>query len=431
MTRVLFFCSVLIFALSAEAQSQRPKNIIMVVGDGMGPAYTTAYRYFADDKTSATIESTVFDRHLVGMASTYPARQSGYVTDSAASATALSTGFKSYNGAIGVDENKQPQLTILEWAKMQGMKTGVAVTSQINHATPASYAAHNEYRRNYDAIADSYFDDRVEGKFVLDVMLGGGWKYFIRDNRNLVDEFKEAGYQYIDDMQNLMSLNTKRPVIGLFGDEGMPWALDTPNQVRLPALVETAVAHLTNDKGYFLLVEGSQIDWAGHANDVASAMAETHDLALALEWLESYVLQNPDTLVVVTADHSTGGFTIAANKDYRWDPEPIKNLKGSLSTLASKMSSADNPVETAESWLGLTLTSEEKALLAQVKMTDTRAVYTRLTKIIDVRTNTGWTTSGHTAVDVQIFAMGKGAEVFEGHMDNTEIPKKLFSLLGR
>ena len=111
-----------------------PKNIIMIVGDGMGPAYTTAYRYFNDNPETKIIEETVFDRLLVGMASTYPARVSGYVTDSAAAATALATGVKSYNGAIGLDVDKNPVETVLERAKKQGKKTGVVVTSQVNHA---------------------------------------------------------------------------------------------------------------------------------------------------------------------------------------------------------------------------------------------------------------------------------------------------------
>ena len=132
-----------------------PKNIIMIVGDGMGPAYTTAYRYYKDNPHTEFIEETVFDRHLVGMSSTYPARVSGFVTDSAAAATALATGVKSYNGAIGLDANKQPVETVLERAKKHGKKTGVVVTSQVNHATPASYLAHNEHRKNYNAIADS------------------------------------------------------------------------------------------------------------------------------------------------------------------------------------------------------------------------------------------------------------------------------------
>jgi alkaline phosphatase len=139
-----------------------PKNIIMVIADGMGPAYTTSYRYFNDDPATETIEETVFDRLLVGSSSTYPARVSGFVTDSAAGATALSTGYKTYNGAIALDVNKNSVETVLEFAKQQGKKTGVVVTSQINHATPASYLAHNESRENYNAIADSYLDDGIK-----------------------------------------------------------------------------------------------------------------------------------------------------------------------------------------------------------------------------------------------------------------------------
>ncbi|MDO6693996.1 alkaline phosphatase [Aliiglaciecola sp. 3_MG-2023] len=420
--------TLLLFVSAAQANQEKPKNVIMVVGDGMGPAYTTAYRYFADKKTSPEIESTVFDRHLVGMASTYPARVSGYVTDSAAGATALSAGVKSYNGAIAVDENKQSVKTVLEQARINGLKTGVAVTSQINHATPAAFSAHNESRRNYNAIADSYFDDKVNDQFALDVMLGGGWKYFIRDDRNIVDEFKAAGYQYVDDLAQLSKLKPG-PVIGLFGDEGMPWALDMPGKQRLPVLVETAVKQLTNDKGYFLLVEGSQVDWAGHANDIAAAMTEMHDLALTLEWLEQYVQENPDTLVVVTADHSTGGFSIAANGDYQWDPEPLKNLTQSLTTLAKLMTSSDSPLTLAQTTLGFELTETEKSLLQSVDMNNQKALYVQLKKLLDIRSNSGWTSSGHTAVDVQIFAMGAGKERFVGHMDNTEIPKIIFELM--
>lgn len=430
MTR--FSCLVFMsIAFSVCAQAEKPRNIIMVIGDGLGPAYTTAYRNFVDDKSSEKIDATVFDRHLTGMASTYPARVSGYITDSAASATALSTGFKSYNGAIGVDVNKQSQQTVLEWAKSQGLKTGIAVTSQINHATPASFAAHNESRINYNAIADSYFDVKLEGKFVLDVMLGGGWQFYIREDRNLVDEFKSAGYQYVDDMQQLADLKPQQPVLGLFADEGMPWALDSDGKTRLPILVEAAVKQLSNEKGYFLLVEASQIDWAGHNNDISSVMAETHDLALTLAWLESYVESNPDTLVVVTADHSTGGFSLATDGDYRWDPEPLKGLKASLPTIAGKVTESISPINTAESWLGLIFSDAEKDQLSLLNLGDKAAVYEALAHILDKRSNTGWTTSGHTGVDVQVFAMGQGAELFTGNMDNTDIAKKLFSLMGK
>jgi alkaline phosphatase len=125
--------------LNTSAADNMPKNIIMVVGDGMGPAFTTAYRYYNDNPNTPEIEKTVFDRNFTGTSSTHPDPESGYITDSAASATALSTGIKTYNNSIGLDINRLPVETVLEYAKKQGKKTGVVVTVQINHATPASY----------------------------------------------------------------------------------------------------------------------------------------------------------------------------------------------------------------------------------------------------------------------------------------------------
>ena len=133
-----------------------PKNIIMIVADGMGPVYPSAYRYYNDNPSTDIVESSVFDKHLVGSAITYPASVSGYITDSAAVATALATATKSNNKAIGVDVHKQPVDSVLQYAKDKGMKTGVVVTSQVNPATPASYITHNESRLNYNDIADSY-----------------------------------------------------------------------------------------------------------------------------------------------------------------------------------------------------------------------------------------------------------------------------------
>lgn len=422
---------IILCSLQAAWANDHPKNIIMVVGDGMGPAFTTAYRYYADDNTSPLIDKTVFDRNLVGMASTYPARVSGYVTDSAAGATALSSATKTYNGAIAKDVEKRNTLTVLEHARKQGKKTGVAVTSQINHATPASFAAHNESRRNYNEIADSYFDDKVENQFVLDVMLGGGTDYYIRQDRNLVKEFQDAGYQYVDKLADLGSVKKTGKLLGLFGKTGMPWALDTPNQSRLPQLTSAAIQQLENDKGFFLLVEASQVDWAGHANDVASAMAEMQDMADTLELLEEYVKGHPDTLVVITADHSTGGLSIGANGDYVWRPELLKNFKASPEIIARRMPASNDRADLVEELTGIELTEAEKNILNAEQSTDTKDHFNNLKTIINGRTNTGWTSSGHTAVDVQVFAMGKHKQLFSGHMDNTEIAQKVFSLLGK
>ncbi|MFT4993213.1 MAG: alkaline phosphatase [Paraglaciecola sp.] len=425
---VMLLCAGLCASASAAKQA---KNIIMVVGDGMGPSYTTAYRYFTDDKMTAQVENTVFDRLLVGMASTHPHQVSGYVTDSAAGATALATGVKTYNGAIGVDHSKQAVQSVLQWAKMQGMKTGVAVTSQINHATPAAFTTHNESRHNYNEIADSYYDQKIAGKFILDVMLGGGWDFFIREDRNLVEQFKQAGYQYIDSTEQLNGTDPSKPLLGLFAEVGLPEALDSKDKQRLPALTKTAIKHLENEQGFFLLVEASQVDWAGHGNDIAAAMAEMHDLALTLEWLESYIEQHPDTLLLVTADHSTGGMSIAADGDYSWSPQWLTQLKMSPLSIAKQISGAKNKGKLAGELLGFELKKEEVNRLQSMDSTDAKDVYIVLKTLLDKRSNTGWTTSGHTAIDVPVFARGPGAEMFRGFQDNTQIAERIFTLLGR
>ncbi|MFT5277701.1 MAG: alkaline phosphatase [Granulosicoccus sp.] len=409
----------------------KPKNIIMVVADGMGPAYTTAYRLYKNDPTTDEIEPTVLDQFLVGTARTYPAAVSGYVTDSAASATALAAGVKTYNGAIGLDVDKNPVETVLQRAKKLGKRTGVAVTSQIVHATPASYIAHNESRRNYNQIADSFLDDRIDGKNIADVMLGGGWDYFIRDDRNLVAEFKDLGYQYADSYTELLALPSGKPTLGLFADMGLSKALDDSNPHRLSVLTESAIGHLENTNGFFLLVEASQVDWAGHANDIASAMGEMEDLEQTIKLLKNYVDMHPDTLVVLTADHSTGGLTIGADGDYRWSPEFIQNMKASVTVMSEQIIEQEDMVLYAEDIFGFELNDEEKnhisGITSDMKPREREGV---LKLLLDKRTNTGWTTSGHTGVDVEVYAFGAGAEAFAGHLNNTDIAKKIFSILG-
>ncbi|MBU2870467.1 alkaline phosphatase [Colwellia sp. E2M01] len=441
-----------------------PKNIIMVIADGMGPAYTSAYRYFNDDPNTIIVEETVFDKHLKGLSSTYPAAISGYVTDSAAAATALATGFKTYNNAISVDVNKKPLLTVLELAKQQGKKTGVVVTSRINHATPAAYLTHNEHRDNYNEIADSYIDQGIKA----DVYFGGGRKSFIRSDRNLVKEFQQNGFQYIEQYEQLNSLDITNPVMGLFADYSLPWAIDDNNKHRLTPMVNAAMKHLAlpenNDNGFFMLIEGSLIDWAGHDNDIVNSLYEMDDLANTIHYLENFVAENPDTLVIVTADHSTGGLTLAVKEEYIWDPTVIRTMTQSPNAIAIKIvdhhKSANTlpTVSKISQWLNFSLSSDEYNQLTQVQADYkvARAAYELLSaaekqhladeyktptfvgfyqkvlmSIIDTRSNTGWTTSGHTAIDVPVFAFGKQSEFFNGQLDNTDIAKKIFSLLGK
>ncbi|MBA6289926.1 alkaline phosphatase [Colwellia sp. MB3u-4] len=450
-------------AKTSTIADSSPKNIIMIIGDGMGPAYTSAYRYFHDDPNTAEIEQTVFDRHFVGSSSTYPAAESGYITDSAASATALSTGIKSYNGAIGVNVNKQPVETVLEYAKQSGKKTGVVLTLQINHATPAAYLAHNVHRYNYNAIADSYIDDGIKA----DLYFGGGWKYFIREDRNIVDEFIESGFHYIDKYSEISTIPANKPVLGLFAKTGLPWALDDTNKYRLSMMTQAATKQLENDNGFFMLIEGSRIDYGGHARDIAAAMHEMDDLAKTLEYLETYVKEHPDTLVVITADHSTGGLSIGKktersnaniNSKYLWKPEFLRSMTVSPETIAKRFMDKELSLTQLGELLSFKITAADMENLQQAKLADHQivkqfkllaadvkkakrkprpyqSVLNVITKIIDIKTNTGWgsiSASGtHTGIDVPVFAFGKGSEMFSGFQDNTDIAKKIFTLLGK
>lgn len=405
-----------------------PKNIIYMIGDGMGPAYTTAYRYFKDNPSTKEIEGTVFDTILKGMARTYPDDHT-YVTDSAAGATALSSGHKSYNGAIAVDTHKKPVKTMLEIAKERNMTTALVATSQINHATPASFAAHNVSRNNYNDIADDYIDNKIDGKLPVDLMLGGGTQFFIRDDRNLVDEFKAAGYQYGDDIKNLGQI-TQVPAIGLYAPKGLPYALDE-NPTRLTQLTSKALNLLDdqNKNGFFVMIEGSQIDWCGHANDIACAMAEMDDFAKSIEKAKAYVDKNNDTILVITADHSTGGLTLGAHGQYKWETDVVKGVKASAPKLTELLFNSDNLQSVWSENTNIEFTPENKIKLEQAKKMGKKTLNLAIKSIISDASFTGWTTSGHTAVDVQVFAYGKGSEEFIGSQNNVEIADKLIHFI--
>ncbi|GGW86807.1 alkaline phosphatase [Alteromonas halophila] len=410
--------------------SDTPRNIIMVVADGMGPAYTTAYRNYQDDPATEAVESVVFDDILIGSASTYPHQQSGYVTDSAAAATALASGTKTYNGAIGVDAAKQPLESVMMRARQQGKRTGLAVTSQIVHATPASYIAHDESRKNYNAIADDFYDNRVNGQHIANVMLGGGTRYFERDDRDVLAQFIDDGYAYADSYNRLAAIPQGSDVIGLFADVALPPVLDDKRKNRLAYMTEHAIKHLENDNGFFLLVEASQIDWAGHSNDIASAMAEMHDLAQTMEMLREYVEAHPDTLVILTADHSTGGLTVGARGDYRWSPEFLSAMQASVGTIASNMGDEAAPGAYVAGQLGFTLSDDEVARFDELAgEPDVNKREAQLKQFLDEKTNTGWTTSGHTGVDVEVFAFGAGSQALAGQHDNTDIAAVIFEHL--
>ncbi|WP_188455151.1 alkaline phosphatase [Virgibacillus oceani] len=421
---------------SGKAKGKSPnhgkvKNVIVLIGDGMGPAYTSAYRYMKDDPRTPQKEKTIFDEHFAGMATTHPDDPEENVTDSAAAATSMAAGIKTYNGAISVDNDRKPVGTVLEAAKENGMATGLVATSQINHATPAAFGAHDVSRNNYNDIADDYFDDLIKGKHKVDIMLGGGTSYFDRNDRNLIDEFKQDGYNYVTSTEEMLA-NESDKLLGLFAPVGLPKAIDRNETTpTLKEMTTTALEQLSEDKdGFFLMVEGSQIDWAGHANDSVGAMSEMEDFAKAFEAVIEFAKKDKHTQVVLTADHSTGGFSIGRDGEYNMNPEVIKAAKRTPEFMAQEIMDGASVEDVLSDYVEFDFTEEELTAVKEAYATnDFDTLYSAISKVFNDRAGIGFTTGGHTGVDVPVYAYGPKSDVFSGLIDNTDIANEVFEFL--
>lgn len=420
---------------SAEAKEKKGndaeiKNVIFLIGDGMGVSYTTAFRYLQDTPKTKFADRTELDKYLVGQQMTYPEDPLQNITDSASAATAMSAGIKTYNSAIAVDNDGSEVKTVLEAAKAQGKATGLVATSEITHATPASFGAHDESRKNMNAIADDYYDDLVNGQHKVDVLLGGGTDLFARNDRNLVEEFKKDGFSYVTNKEDLFN-DTNKQVLGLFAERGMPKMIDRSKDTpSLGDMTTSAINRLNQDKdGFFLMIEGSQIDWAGHDNDIVSAMSEMEDFEESFKAAIEFAKKDKHTLVIATADHSTGGYSIGANGIYNWFGEPIKAAKRTPDFMAAEIVKGADVEETLQKYIDLELTSKEIQSVKDAAAKKEVDIDNAIEKIFDNRSNTGWTTSGHTGEDVPVYAFGPSADRFAGQIENTDHAKIIFDIL--
>jgi alkaline phosphatase len=274
-------------------KNKKPKNIILMIGDGMGVAQVFA-------GVTANGGNLFLDNFKqVGFSKTQSADK--YITDSAAGGTALSTGVRTFNGAIAVDVNMNPLKTILEEAEEKGLSTGMVSTSAITHATPASFIAHEGARGSYEAIAADFL------KTDIDVFIGGGYKHFAvrQDGRDLIRELKEKGYQVLRDMNEITSVKSGK-LAGLTAAEHNGRVSERGDM--LPKASRTAMNILKNNKkGFFLMVEGSMIDWGAHANNTRYVVEEMLDFDKTIGEVLEFASKDKETLVIVTADHETGG----------------------------------------------------------------------------------------------------------------------------
>lgn len=245
---------------------------------------------------------------VVGLHKTHASND--LVTDSAAAATAFACGVKTYNGAIGVNPDTLPVKSILEMAEEKGLATGLVATSTIVHATPASFFAHEKRRNLYECIAMDLLD--IE----LDYFVGGGKKYFDRrdmDNRDLIQELRAKGYQISDYFTEPFSqvMMPSKKNFGYFTSDSDPLPV-SKGRGYLYAATKAGIRFLKkrSDKGFFMMTEGSQIDWGGHANESDYIISELLDFDRVVGYALDFAKKDGETLVVVTADHETGGYSI-------------------------------------------------------------------------------------------------------------------------
>ncbi|MBE1556438.1 alkaline phosphatase [Sporosarcina limicola] len=409
------------------------KNVIFLIGDGMGVSYTSAYRYLKDDLTTPFVEQTAFDKYLVGQQMTYPDDPEQTITDSASAATAMSAGVKTYNAAIAVDKNKSNVKTVLEAAKETGKSTGLVATSEITHATPAAFGAHNESRKNMDAIADDYYNELINGKHKIDVLLGGGKSNFERKDVNLTESFKQDGFSYVTTTDELLKDNNAQ-ILGLFATGGLPKMIDRSEDIpSLEEMTTSAIDRLSkNENGFFLMIEGSQIDWAGHDNDIVGAMSEMEDFEKAFKVAIEFAKKDKHTLVVATADHSTGGLSIGADGNYNWFGDAIKAAKRTPAFMANEITNGADVEKTLKSYIDQDLLPLTEVEIESVRAAGEKAsdINNKIKLIFDKRSYTGWTTSGHTGEDVPVYAFGPTKDRFAGLLDNSDHAKIIFEILG-
>ncbi|MDY6984923.1 MAG: alkaline phosphatase [Candidatus Thermoplasmatota archaeon] len=416
MKSVIVFIAVLL-ALSfvtVRAESSEPKNVIFMIGDGMGVNHITLTR---------TVDGELnMDKFPYGGIVTTHSMNS-LITDSAAAGTALATGYKTNNGIISQTPDGKKLKTSLETAKEAGKSTGLVTTTRITHATPAVFATHIDDRDKENEIAEQLLMAGV------DVLLGGGLRHFLpagegkrEDSLNLVSEFINAGYTFVDDREGLFAAESS-PLLGLFTMSHMSYELDREEEEPSVAeMTEKAIELLSrNEEGFFLMVEGGRIDHAAHANDAASVVADTIAFDDAVGKALDFAREDGETLVVVTADHSTGGLTLGSGAEQWYNYEPLKDISTSFESFAPLLN-GQNTGELFEIYFGISPGEEEiKRIDEAVKTEDLYAIEDSIAHVVSARTNIVFTTTQHDGGAVPIFAYGAGAESFSGFMDNTDV----------
>ncbi len=487
--RFAFFIGLLfLFISNSSVLGAEPKNVILVIGDGMGPqavGLAIYYNLFMNGPGNPLNLEKLMSAGNTGYCLTY--QYGTVVTDSASAATALASGVKTRDAIIGKDHNGRAMKSIVDIAKSLEKSTGVISTTRLTHATPAAFYAHTVHRDEENEIASQLIE-----RGDLTVAFSGGARHFIpqgtrvedhpdlksmskaagwgssmrKDSQDLVISAKNKGYSIIASEKELLAFDAGKTekVLGLFAASDFPSAIDRQPQYQtgvptLPQLTAKSLEILKrNPKGFFLMVEGGQVDYVEHGNDVASVLREMLELDQAIGVAMAFAEANPDTLLVVTADHDTGGLAIAYSS-YQ-PPQPVKLPSGETwktkynfgekgifekmakqkkSFLKMAIDSKGNPAafkKEIEENSAFTITEEQAAaFLAK----DSKGAFPRpkenrefygtgnpsplMGRLFGKEMNNAWAVGTHTHTPVMIFGKGPGAERFRGLIDNTWVPQ--------
>jgi alkaline phosphatase len=417
---------------SLNPSQSNPENVILMIPDGCGPASMTMARDYVRDVEQTGHrggEGLVLDSLQVGSVHTYATDRR--VTDSAAGATAYACGVKTYYTAVAVDTLKRKIATVLEGAEEKGMSTGLVATSRITHATPAAFSAHVASRYEENEIARQQLTRDIE------VILGGGRRHFLpaseggvrEDGRNLLQEADDLGYNVVETRKAFDRLE-ELPVLGLFTPAHMSYEIDrqSSEEPSLSEMTRKALSLLrdSSEEGFFLMIEGSRIDHAGHDNDPAAHLREILEYDRTVSEVLSFARSDGQTLVVSVSDHETGGLSLVGG----WEPDVLDGVTGSREQIAAEITEgSSSPEEVVRRRTGIELSPDEEETLENVR-SDSEQLQGRVSELISSWAGLDWATGGHTAVDVNLYAYGPGSDRFVGHHDNTYIGRTVADLLG-
>ncbi len=438
---------------SSSESEAKIKNVIILVPDGCSQSIQTLARWYSANPLE-------LDRMITGTVSTYST--DSVITDSSSAATAFATGYKTKNGFVSVGPSNEsvlstlktppeelqysPLATVLEGSKLEGKATGLVATSRVSHATPAAFAAHVDNRDNETEIIEQMVYENI------DVVFGGGSSYLVTvaeggkrtDGENLTKVLLDRGYQYVDSRDEMLNLSSGK-AWGLFASSHMVPDIDrvelAPEEPSLAEMTGKAVELLSQDEdGFFLMVEGSQVDWANHANDPAYAVTDFLAFDEAVKVADEFAEKDGHTLVLAFPDHNTGGMTIGSNSDSNYTSttvedviDPLKGMKLSSGGVAEKIGtdiSSENIKAQLKTWWGIDATDNDVTeILELYNNGEGLSLDYAISEVISQNhTVIGWTTHGHCGEDVPLWTYGPGRP--SGHMDNTEIAEYIAKVLG-